>query len=338
MSRFFRTNQWCSELDRTPDEIIAFANLPTAERPRRLRTHSETCTSQYVQECARFARFNEARGRPTFVRQPNRAADLILDFIKEEHENKGRGVCAVLAAVTAIRTWYFTRDYERPDSRKLGMYLLALRKEHKPVRATPVDGAKVKAMVRHAIASKSSLVGARDVAMITGAYTSAERPIEWRTLRYEDIFFDPEERGMRLRIPESKGDQQGEGQWVTITPAFDQMYCPIRSLKHWLAEANIASGHVFRTIDRHGNIGPDKPMSHEAYRQFIRYYLTAIDLPGRRSGYSMRRGYATTAHDNGASEEEIQRQLRHKDPRTTRIYIDDRPIPFERSITGVLLA
>jgi integrase len=336
MSNYFRQSRYCSELDRTAEELIAYDRIPRAERPRRFQTHKLAGTDKYVRACAEFAGHNQRLGRPSLLRSPERAADLIIDFVQQLRSG-GRTVCAILDILTAINTWYFTRDLPRPGSRKLSAFTASLRKEHTVVRATPASPEHVKGMCRQAILTRSPLAAARDQALLLDAFTSAERPMELRTMRVEDLEFDLP-RGMRIRIPQSKGDQEGEGQYVTITVARDRSYCPVHKTLDWLKASGITSGIVFRTIDRHGNIGPDRPMSHTAYDTLMKSYLRSVGLAGRLSGYSMRRGYATTAHDYGASKNEIGKQLRHKHDSTTEIYVDRRPIPFERSITGVLLS
>jgi integrase len=51
----------------------------------------------------------------------------------------------------------------------------------------------------------------------------------------------------------------------------------------------------------------------------------------------LRRGFATTAADNGASLRQIRDQLRHEHDETTEIYIARRPLPFDQSLTPLIL-
>jgi integrase len=338
MSVFLRTSRYCAELDRLPEELIALAQCPGKLSLERFATHRRDTTTLYVQVCAAFARFCVEHERPVLVRSADRAGALILDFLQSMREKEGWGAYRILPAIAAIRTWYYTRDLPRPQSRALSAYCLSVRKEWRRRPATPVDPDQVKAMCRMALSTRRPIVALRDRALLLYAFLSAVRPSELVRLRVEHITFAPGGAGFTVLLPESKGDPLNQGQFVTVAHAWDPLYCPVRSLRAWLDESNITSGIVFRSIDRHGNIGPDDALTGQAYRDILRPYLKAPGLPGKWAGYSMRRGYATSAHDFGASEDEIQRQLRHKQRSTTRLYIDQRPIPFERSITGVLLS
>lgn len=338
MSSFFRMNRHCSELDRTPDEMIAFAAIPHKLRKLRYATHAPDTAQRYVDACGRFAVYNRSAGRPSLVNKPQRAAAVVLDYLRHRHEDEGAPAMAVRNERTAINTWYISRGLDRPSSRPLAAFIRSLYKGRITVRATPVTPAQVKAMVRHAFATKSPLRAARDRSLITHAFSTAERPIEVRHFRTEHREKSPDGRGHRILIPISKGDQEGEGQWVTVTPAREKLYDPIAALDDWLAMSGIESGYVYRRIDKAGNLGPDEPLSYAAYRYILDEYLAAAGVTGKRSGYSMRRGWATSARRYGASRGEIRDQLRHKKDETSEIYIDGVPMPFERSITGVLLS
>lgn len=337
MSTYFRLNRYCSELDRTADELIAFDDLPVRQRTWRAETHTRLTARRYVEDCAAFARWCRRSGRAALVRKPERAAQLFLEFAQHCEETNGWGIGRIGYVMTALNTWYVTRDLPRADSRALRTYLAALRKQHVRVRATPVRPEQVKAMCRRAMTGYEPVRAARDIALILYAFTSAKRPSEVCALRWEDVSSAPDGRGIRIRIPRSKGDPLRDGQYVTITRAREDLYCPVRALERWRNRSGVDEGFVFRSV-RSGNVGTDRPLSHTAYQNIVQEYLVAVGLTGKCSGYSLRRGYASSAYAYGASTEEIQQHLRHKHRATTQIYIEQEPIPFERSITGVLLS
>jgi hypothetical protein len=71
-------------------------------------------------------------------------------------------------------------------------------------------------------------------------------------LQVEDLVEDQD--GRRLTIRRSKRDQAGAGQVVGITRT-SSATCPVAALAAWRAAAAIATGPLFRSVDRHDRIG-----------------------------------------------------------------------------------
>jgi hypothetical protein len=66
--------------------------------------------------------------------------------------------------------------------------------------------------------------------------------------------FEPE--GVVLTIRRSKTDCEGAVATVAVPLGGEEATCPVGALRRWLAAAAVSEGHVFRRIDRHGNLGP----------------------------------------------------------------------------------
>ena len=58
----------------------------------------------------------------------------------------------------------------------------------------------------------------------------------------------------------------------------------------------------------------------KAVDRILKKYVKKVGLGGRYSAHSMRASFITTALDNGASLEEVQRAAGHADPSTTKLY------------------
>jgi site-specific recombinase XerD len=63
-------------------------------------------------------------------------------------------------------------------------------------------------------------------------------------------------------------------------------------------------------------------MAPDAIDRVLRKYATAIELDRGYSAHSMRATFITTALENGASLEDVQRSAGHSEPGTTKL--DDR--------------
>lgn len=212
------------------------------------------------------------------------------------------------------------------------MYATALRREHVRIQATPASTENTLAMCALAELEKPKRA-AHDVAILLISLTGGFRPSETAALRLEDFYTRP--RGMRVIVRSSKNHYKKPSE-VTITQG--RIYSPIAALQRWRIEGGITEGYVFRHIDRHDNVGNgEKALLPEAISNLIKRYGTAIGMRGRISGYSMRRGCATTAAENGASLDRLRDHLRHEDAATTMEYIERRPVPFDQSLTPLVL-
>jgi len=116
-----------------------------------------------------------------------------------------------------------------------------------PNRKDPLTAERVRAMVKSA---PDSLIGLRDRALLLLGFAGALRRAELVALTTADLSWT--KAGLRLKIRESKTDQERTGQIVAIAPG--KAACPIKALKTWLAAAEITSGPIFRPIFK---VGPN---------------------------------------------------------------------------------
>lgn len=97
------------------------------------------------------------------------------------------------------------------------------------------------------------------------------------------------------RSGESKTDQEGAGRVVAIPYGSNPQLCPVRTIRAWLAAAQITDGPLFRSVDRHGHVG--SPRANRAVvRQVVQRYCRAAGLDAKLFGaHSLRAGMATQA-------------------------------------------
>ncbi|MBA6122695.1 site-specific integrase [Pseudomonas aeruginosa] len=178
------------------------------------------------------------------------------------------------------------------------------------------------------------LAALRDSALLQLGYFGAFRRSELVTLEVRDLQWERE--GLRITLPRSKTDQEGEG-LERVIPYGDGLCCPTKVLRGWLEAAQIEQGPLFRRVSRWGVIG--EVALHEGSVNTI--LATRAEAAGllyvpQMSSHSLRRGLATSAYRAGADFLEIKRQggWRHDD--TVHGYIEEARA-FEDNAAGSLL-
>ena len=128
--------------------------------------------------------------------------------------------------------------------------------------------------------------------------------------------------GLLVHLGRSKTDQEGKGRRVEIVYGTAPSTCPVRSWRRWLNEAQITEGAVFLRVDRHRRLLG--PLSSQGIALVVKKHMGRLGHPvADFAGHSLRRGHATTAARNGASERTIMRTTGHTSTQTVRGYIED---------------
>lgn len=154
----------------------------------------------------------------------------------------------------------------------------------------------------------TSVKDTRDRALLLVGFAGGFRRSELVDLNHADIEFVT--AGIKLHIRRSKTDQYGEGRLIGI-PYARGRHCPVLALNSWLACSGIAAGPLFRPVNRHSQISPDR-LSGEAVSLVIKAGLRAIDIePAGYSGHSLRSGFATSAVQAGVPSWKIRAQTGH---------------------------
>jgi len=161
-----------------------------------------------------------------------------------------------------------------------------------------------------------SPIDVRDRALLLLGFAGALRRSELVALDVADVRF--ERAGVVLSLHRSKTNQEGDTEEIAIPFGSDIQSCPVRSLQAWLQ--HVADGPLFRSINRHGNIG-DR-LSDHSVALIVKKLATKVGLDAAKlAGHSLRSGFATTAARAGKSEAAIMRQTRHKSVTVARRYI-----------------
>jgi site-specific recombinase XerD len=187
-----------------------------------------------------------------------------------------------------------------------------------PTQKSPALTDDIRSMVA---VTDSGMIGSRDRALILLGFAGAFRRSELVGLNLEDCEFTRD--GLTITLRRSKTDQDGVGRKIGIPYGSNPQTCPVRTIQAWVDEAGITCGPLFRSINRGGDVQPDRLSGIDVAR-IIKKLATRAGLdPARYAGHSLRSGHATTAAIHGASERAIMRQTGHRSLETVRKYIRD---------------
>lgn len=260
--------------------------------------------------------------------------ETIINYLQEHASSLNPRT--LVRRLTALKNWHTCQGFPDPTAHPLiRKTLTGIQHIHgKPKeKAAALTLAQLEQMVTY-LQQQGDLCSLRNNALLQIGFFGAFRRSELITIQFENITFVPE--GAEILIPRSKTDQLGEGQ-VCAIPYGDTTLCPVRALKIWCETADIKSGYVFRYIDRHGNIGSTS-LSAQTVNLIIKNVAknSGISNADELSGHSLRRGFATSASQNGASFVSIMRQGRWRHEGTVLGYIEEGQ-RFETNAAKVIL-
>jgi integrase len=167
--------------------------------------------------------------------------------------------------------------------------------------------AEVRAMVE--TLSPTSAIGVRNRALLLVGFAGAFRRSELVSLDVADVTFNSD--GLIVTLRRGKTDQEGLGRKVGLPFGSNPLTCPVRALRGWLDVAAIASGPVFRSVDRHANVAQTR-LTDQSVALIVKRCAKAAGLEWERyAGHSLRSGLATAAAMADVSERAIMAQTGH---------------------------
>lgn len=174
--------------------------------------------------------------------------------------------------------------------------------------------------------------GLRDRALLLMGFAGAFRRSELVALEVSDVVFTSE--GLEVTLRRSKTDQEGAGQKVGLPFGSDPSTCPVRSLGRWLAAAGQKEGRLFRSVNRHGQVGGS--LTGHGLALIVKRAAKRAGLDADNySGHSLRAGLATAAAKAGKQERIIMKQTRHRSVAVLRGYIRDAELFIDNAASGI---
>jgi integrase len=195
-----------------------------------------------------------------------------------------------------------------------------------PVQKAPTFTDDIRAMVD---ATDAGIIGTRDRALILLGFAGAFRRSELVGLDVGDCVFGKD--GLTVTLRRSKVDQTAAGRKIGIPYGSNPETCPVRTIQAWIEQAAIASGPLFRSINRHGQVQPGRLSGIDVARIVKKLADRAGLDSAKYAGHSLRAGHATSAARAGASERSIMNQTGHKSVQMVRRYIREGSLFRENS-------
>lgn len=170
-----------------------------------------------------------------------------------------------------------------------------------------------------AVCAGDRLVDLRDRALLLMAFASGgRRRSEVAGLRVEDLVDEEPVRAdpadehspllpcLTIHLGRTKTTSADDDEHVVLIGR------PVTALKHWLTEAKIETGPVFRRIDQWGNLDR-RAMTPQSVNLILKTRVKQAGLdPAQFSAHGLRSGYLTEAANRGVPLPEAMQQSLHK--------------------------
>src|SRR5208283_1847434 len=157
-----------------------------------------------------------------------------------------------------------------------------------------------------------TVAGLRDRAILSVGLQVGLRRAEIATLKVGDLH---QNRGFdSLRVSRKGGRRDA----LAINP---QTAARLRAYLDAAGHGADIDGPLFRPLRHNGKQDAERRhMDPDAIDRVVRKYATALGLDRGYSAHSMRATFITTALENGAQLEDVQKAAGHRDPGTTKLY------------------
>lgn len=225
--------------------------------------------------------------------------------------------------LTAIKNWHTSQGFDDPTANLLVRKALT---GIKNIHGRPKEKAlalQIEQLTKMALflRNRAELIDCRNNAILQIGFFGAFRRSELAAIQLEHINYVSE--GVEILIPRSKTDQSGKG-LICALPYGDEVLCPVSALKSWCEKASITSGPLFRRITKGKNILHEGIDAHHI-NIIIKKIAHHAGLPNAKqySSHSLRRGFATTASQQGASLSSIMQQGRWQHTGTALGYMEE---------------
>lgn len=160
--------------------------------------------------------------------------------------------------------------------------------------------------------SDSTLKGLRDRAILSVGLQAGPRRAEIASLLVRDYHVNAGFKSLHLI---RKG---GEDLSLAINP---QTASRIDAYLERAGHAQDRDGPLFRPVTgENRSVSVRRPLSPDQIDRLLRHYAKVAGMGDGYSAHSMRATFITTALTNGANLEDVQRDVGHMDPTTTKLY------------------
>ena len=288
-----------------------------------LAAKSSATRRVYLSRWRAFLKYCEENGLASLPTHPQIVAAYVSS-INDERKEKGKKeitisyintVIAAIAYVHKVVGLHVDMTDPIVETARRGLeniYLVRPKNQKNPI-LTP--------MLEHLVSvfDRNTLLGKRNIAILTLGYMGAFRRSELAALTVDDLTFSG--KGVEVLVKKSKTDQRGEGKtkWIVRQDEELKLICAVRAVKDWLSSSQISSGYVFR--DMRTNVVGSTKLSGEAIASIVKRAIKKIDEdPTKYAGHSLRSGFVTDRFDHGVDIGSIMQITGHERVDTVRRY------------------
>ena len=309
------------------EHAVELADLGQEARDYLAASRSESTDRSYRTGWAHFTGWTGAHGVTSLPATAESVALYVTDLARTA---KPATIDARLAAISAAHR---AAGHESPTKAE------PVRLVRRGVRRTvgtaqrqvrPVSVVDLRAMMN---GLGDDLAGHRDHALLLLGFAGALRRSELVGLDVSDVAEGPD--GLTLTLRRSKTDPEGAGRTVGVPRGAHEATDPVQSWQTWLKVSGITEGAVFRPINRHGRLSPNRLTAQSVAAVVKRHAVGAGIDPEQVAGHSLRAGLATAAAAAGVSERAIAATTGHKGTAMLRRYIREGSLFRENAAAAV---
>ena len=253
---------------------------------------SENTLRAYRSDFRQYEAWCAAKGQSSLPA----TADLIAEYVDfMSAQNKS---ATIRRRINSLGTIF--KLSKHPDPTKEPEVVLALKRMHRKIgrqqrQATPLTKDILDQLLGQC---DDGTRGLRDQVLLRLGYETMRRRSEICGFTFDDLTETPR-RGPAIRLVKSKTDQEGASKLIPISQGLVDL------ILSWKAHANL-EGAILRSLDRHGNVGPQ--LNSGSVCIILNRLLDKTSLAdhgARFSGHSFRVGAAIDLVESGASLEKI---------------------------------
>ncbi|MGY3393457.1 site-specific recombinase XerD [Bradyrhizobium sp. USDA 3311] len=279
---------------------------------------SDNTRRAYASDWADFVAWAERVSCPTLPAAPIDVARYLAQLA-----DGGKKTSTIQRRTSAIASAHKAAGLEPPtnfEGVKAVMRGIRRRVGKRKRKAAP---ATAELLVRAIEAIPATKRGLRDRALVLIGFAGAFRRSELVAIDISDL--ERHKKGLLVHIRRSKTDQEGEGADLPIPNGKMRV---VDALDTWLAAAGITEGPIFRSVDRHGNIGAGALTDRQVAR-IVKEVCCRVGIdPETVAGHSLRAGFITSALEAKVDPLKVMQQSRHVKVDTLKEY-DRRENDFE---------
>ncbi len=160
----------------------------------------------------------------------------------------------------------------------------------------------------------------RDRALVLLGFATALRGTNLATLTVEEVRFVA--RGLLVTPRVTKTNRHGKDEPIPVPIHPDIQRDAVAALAAWLQNSGIASGPIFRSFTRYGELTAHALSRRDVSRILARICARA-GVDGKISSHSLRRGFLTSAHLAGAPRHTLKHVSKHRSEDVLSGYIED---------------